>query len=243
MRRLMSTANSSDLGTMGETKAKRSIEPMIESMIDAAKAMYEDADPAHDFSHILRVFHNAEIIGEKEGADMQVLLMAALLHDAFAEPKNSKAVDSGAQEGSHLSLGSDRKKAVDDLLRENAVLARAREEVLYAVEVHRFSKGIIPKTLEARILQDADRLDAMGAVGIARVFMTGGTLGRALYNPDDPFCRTREPDDGRWNLDHFYRKLLKLEAGMHTKTARRMAEKRADVLRRYLRDLEEEIGD
>lgn len=239
----MSTANNSDPVTMGETKAKRSIEPMIESMIDAAKAMYEDADPAHDFSHILRVFRNAEIIGEKEGADMQVLLMAALLHDAFAEPKNSKAVDSGAPEGSQLSLGTDRKKAVEDLLRENAVLARAREEVLYAVEVHRFSKGIVPKTLEARILQDADRLDAMGAVGIARVFMTGGTLGRALYNPDDPFCRTREPDDGRWNLDHFYRKLLKLEAGMHTKTARKMAEKRADVLRRYLRDLEDEIGD
>ena len=239
----MSTANSSDPGTMGETKAKRSIEPMIESMIDAAKAMYEDADPAHDFSHILRVFRNAEIIGEKEGADMQVLLTAALLHDAFAGPKNSKSIDSGAPEGSQLSLGSDRKRAVDDLLRENAVLARAREEVLYAVEVHRFSKGIVPKTLEARILQDADRLDAMGAVGIARVFMTGGTLGRALYNPDDPFCRTREPDDGRWNLDHFYRKLLKLEAGMHTETARRMAEKRANVLRRYLRDLEEEIGD
>ncbi|RQW80581.1 MAG: phosphohydrolase, partial [Methanothrix sp.] len=107
----------------------------------------------------------------------------------------------------------------------------------------RFSKGIVPKTLEAKILQDADRLDAMGAIGIARVFMTGGTLGRALYNPDDPFCRAREPEDGLWNLDHFYRKLLKLEAGMHTKTARQMAEKRADVLRRYLLDLEEEIGD
>ena len=82
-------------------------------------------------------------------------------------------------------------------------------------------RELFPTTLEARILQDADRLDALGAIGIARVFMTGGTLGRALYDPIDPFCKNREPDDKKWNLDHFYRKLLKLESGMHTKTARR----------------------
>jgi uncharacterized protein len=115
--------------------------------------------------------------------------------------------------------------------------------VLYAVEVHRFSKGIVPAKLEARILQDADRLDALGAIGIARVFLTGGVLGRALYNPVDPFCRSREPDDKRWNLDHFFRKLLKLESGMHTRTARKLAARRADVLKRYLSDLQREIGE
>jgi uncharacterized protein len=82
----------------------------------------------------------------------------------------------------------------------------------------------------------------LGAIGIARVFLTGGALGRELCHPDDPFCRTREPDDGKWNLDHFYKKLLKLELGMHTKSAKRLASARTAVLRRYLLDLEEEIG-
>ncbi|MFA6373873.1 MAG: HD domain-containing protein, partial [Methanothrix sp.] len=190
-------------------------------------------DPAHDFSHILRVYKNARIIGQEEGADMQVLLLAALLHDAGSEKKHT------SKQGEPEGRGH---KAVEAFLESIGLERKAREEVLYAVDVHRFSKGIVPVTLEARILQDADRLDALGAIGIARVFLTGGTLGRELYHPDDPFCRAREPDDTKWNLDHFYKKLLKLESGMHTKSAKRLAARRTAVLRRYLLNLEEEIG-
>ena len=204
-----------------------------ESWIDDIATMYQGADPAHDFSHILRVFKNAQIIGLREGADMQVLLWAALLHDAGSTKKLSLSSEESE---------SQRRKEADDLLKKVGLSEGVRTEVLYAVEVHRFSKGIKPVTLEAKILQDADRLDAIGAIGIARVFMTGGNLCRALYNPQDPFCKTREPDDKKWNLDHFYRKLLKLESGMHTKTARELAGRRSAVLRRYLADLEEEIG-
>ena len=205
-----------------------------ESWIDDIKPMYLGADPAHDFSHILRVFKNAQIIGLREGADMQVLLWAVLLHDAGSVSKLSM----GSEE-----LESRHRNAADEFLRKVGLPDEVRAKVLYAVEVHRFSKGIKPVTLEARILQDADRLDAIGAIGIARVFMTGGTLERALYSPHDPFCKIREPDDKKWNLDHFYRKLLNLESGMHTKTALELAGKRSAVLRRYLQDLEEEIGD
>ncbi len=203
----------------------------IKSVLSEIQTMYDEADPAHDFSHIIRVYNNAQIIGEKEGADMEVLLFAALLHDAG--------------DGSKLSdrMESQRSRIVDDFLIKIGRSMEVRQKVLYAVDVHRFSKGIVPATLEAKILQDADRLDAMGAIGIARVFTTGGTLGRALYNPDDPFCRTREPDDKKWNLDHFFKKLLKLESGMHTKTGRELASQRAEVLRRYLSDLEREIGE
>jgi uncharacterized protein len=90
--------------------------------------------------------------------------------------------------------------------------------------------------LEARFLQDADRLDAMVAIGIARLFVTGGALGREMYHLQDPFCQKGEPDDGRWNLYHFYRKLLKLESGMHTSAAKRLAARtrRAKVLKQYL---------
>jgi uncharacterized protein len=198
---------------------------------EEVKAFYEEADPAHDFSHILRVYQNAQLIGKKEGADMQVLLFSALLHDAGSVSK-----------GLEDSIQSDqRQKAVLDFLIKKGLPKNVQEKVLYSINVHRFSKGIIPDTLEAKILQDADRLDALGAIGIARVFMTGGTLGRALYNPIDPFCKNREPDDRKWDLDHFYKKLLKLESGMHTKTARRLADRRTKVLKRYLLDLEQEI--
>jgi uncharacterized protein len=203
-----------------------------ESWISVVRSMYQGADPAHDFSHILRVYKNARIIGQKEGADMQVLLLATLLHDVGSEKKHT--IEHGESDG----LG---RKAVVAFLDSIGLDEVVREKVQYAIDVHRFSKGIVPVTLEARILQDADRLDALGAVGIARVFLTGGTLGRELYHPDDPFCRAREPDDGRWNLDHFYRKLLKLELGMHTESAKKLAVARTAVLRRYLLDLEGEI--
>jgi uncharacterized protein len=195
--------------------------------------MYQGADPAHDFSHVLRVYRNAMIIGQEEGADMQVLLLAALLHDVGSEKKHI------TEQGRSEDPG---KRAVGAFLEAVGLEEAARDKVKYAVEVHRFSKGIVPVTLEAKILQDADRLDAIGAIGIARVFLTGGLLGRELYSPDDPFCRAREPDDGKWNLDHFYKKLLKLESGMHTNSAKSLAAGRTALLNRYLHDLEVEIG-
>jgi uncharacterized protein len=203
------------------------------SLLEAIMPLYDGKDPAHDFSHALRVYRNAKAIGEKEGADMQVLLLAALLHDAGSGSKLRKR--STESEAKKLST-------VEEFLKKRNLPEEVRERVLYAVEVHSFSKGIEPATLEAKVLQDADRLDAIGAIGIARVFLTGGALGRDLYNPEDPFCKEREPDDGRWNLDHFFKKLLKLEDGMHTETGKRLARRRGIVLRRYLTDLEEEIS-
>ena len=204
-------------------------EPWIRDIM----SMYLDADPAHDFSHIWRVYRNARIIGQEEGADMRVLLLAALLHDVGSEKKHT------SKQGDSEVMG---KRTVESFLVSIGLEEAERKKVQYAVDVHRFSKGIVPETLEARVLQDADRLDALGAIGIARVFLTGGTLARELYHPDDPFCRAREPDDNKWNLDHFYKKLLKLEFGMHTKGAKKLAAGRTMVLRRYLHDLEEEIG-
>jgi len=203
------------------------------TLLEDAKPLYQGKDPAHDFSHALRVYRIARAIGEEEGADMQVVTLAALLHDAGSGPKSKDR--SGKSEAKKLA-------AVRDFLKRRGLSEDVINQVLYAVEVHSFSKGIEPTTLEAKVLQDADRLDAIGAIGIARVFLTGGALGRPLYSPEDPFCREREPDDGRWNLDHFFKKLLKLEEGMQTETGRRLAQRRGIVLRRYLADLEEEIS-
>jgi uncharacterized protein len=116
------------------------------------RKLYEEADPAHDFAHILRVCKNARSIGEQEGADMQVLLLSALLHDAGSVSKSAKR--------SASSIGN--LKTVENFLINKGILKNVMEKVLYAVEVHSFSKGIMPATLEAKILQDADRLDAIG---------------------------------------------------------------------------------
>jgi len=207
---------------------------LLEMAMDEIKALYEGSDPAHDFSHALRVFKNARLIGEAEGADMQVLLPAALLHDALSAPKRCVAPD-GPE--------ALRRERISDLLNRMGLEDEERQRALYAIDVHRFSKGITPETLEAKILQDADRLDAMGAIGIARVFMTGGSLGRQLCSPVDPFCRERKPNDSKWNLDHFFNKLLKLESGMHTEQGMKLARQRSEVLRRYLHDLEREIDE
>jgi uncharacterized protein len=204
------------------------------SLLEEAKPLYEGKDPAHDFSHALRVYRNAKAIGEKEGADLQIVILAALLHDVGSGSKLRKR---------SAELEAKKLATVEDFLKKRRDISEdVIEKVLRAVEVHSFSKGIEPATLEAKVLQDADRLDAIGAIGIARVFLTGGALGRDLYNPEDPFCKVREPDDKRWNLDHFFRKLLKLEDGMHTETGRRLARRRGIVLRSYLSDLEEEIS-
>ncbi len=202
----------------------------IDELAQDVEPLYHGADPAHDFSHIMRVFNLARVIGEKENARMEILLPAALLHDVGCTPK---------------MLGGDSNKASIEIatgfLEKEKFSSKDIGDIVYAVEVHGFSKHVEPDTLEARVLQDADRLDALGAVGIARTFQVGGSLGRPMYHPRDPFCMTREPDDRKWNLDHFTRKLLTLETGMHTDTAREMAQERTLVLKKYLEDLRSEI--
>ncbi len=95
--------------------------------------------------------------------------------------------------------------------------------------------------MEGKILQDADRLDAIGAIGIARAFAVSGSESRPFYNNDDPFCNARKPDDKKWAVDHFYRKLLKLEKLMNTKSAKIEAKKRTKILTKFLSELRDEI--
>ena len=110
-----------------------------------------------------------------------------------------------------------------------------------AIRDHSFSRGMVPHSLEGKVLQDADRLDALGAVGIARAFAVGGSEKRPFYNKNDPFCKSRRPDDQNWTLDHFYRKLLFLEKKMNTKAAQTEARRRTKIMKKFLNDLKKEI--
>ncbi len=189
-------------------------------------------EPAHDFFHVERVVHNARIIARAEGADEAVVATAALLHELFSLPKNhpdsSRAGDVCAEHAREL------------LECENAPPAMV-PRVCAAIRDHAFSKGVVPDALESRVLQDADRLDAIGAIGLARMWATSADMKRPFYAPDDPFCASREPDDKQWGLDHVWKKLLVIPERLHTATAKKLAERRVAFLRTYVEELRSEL--
>ena len=191
-----------------------------------------DNDPAHDFEHVMRVYNNAQKITKKEKANRKLVLSAVLLHDIVSYPKSNKR--------SKLS-------SVESAKKSKLILKKysfTEEEIIIisdAITDHSFSQKKIPRTLEGKILQDADRLDALGAIGIARVFATSGSLNRPFYNIDDPFCDKRNPDDNLWAIDHFFNKLLKLESMMNTKSGKIEAKKRTKVLNVFLKQLKDEV--
>ena len=190
-------------------------------------------DSAHDYAHIMRVYKNAKMICKKEGVNEKLVLSAVLLHDIVSYPKSDKR--------SNLSSIKSAEKSKKILKKFNFT----EEEIQIisdAIRDHSFSRNQIPNTIEGKILQDADRLDAIGAIGIARVFAVGGYERRPFYSPQDPFCKNRTPDDQIWTLDHFYRKLLKLESLMNTKSGKIEAKKRTKILNNFLNQLKNEIA-
>ena len=197
---------------------------------DIKKIMHND--PAHDFDHIMRVYKNAQQIIKKEKVNETLVLSAVLLHDVVSFPKSDKHSKNSSIESA---------KKAKTILKKYDFTSDEITIVCDAISEHSFSQKKIPKTIEGKILQDADRLDALGAIGIARVFATGGSLRRQFYNLDDPFCKKRIPDDKIWTLDHFFEKLLKLEFLMNTKSGKIEAEKRTEILKDFLKQLKYEI--
>ena len=189
-------------------------------------------DGSHDLAHIHRVFGNARRIQAVEGGDGDVLAASVLLHDCVAVEKNSPLRAQASR------LAADKARG---LLRELGWPAARIEAVAHAILTHSFSANLVPETLEARILQDADRLDAIGMIGAARCFYIAGRLGSGLYDPDDPLAKERLLDDRRFAIDHFATKLFKLADGFQTQTGRQLAEERHARLRTVLDLLLDEI--
>ena len=195
--------------------------------------LLDGRDSAHDFQHIKRVYKNAEVIGRREGADMKILLPAALLHDLVVYPKASAKTSKSADDSADMA---------EKLLRSFRYPQDKIDKICYCIRTHSYSKRLVPATLEGKILQDADRLDALGAIGIARTFSVGGSEKRPFYNPDDPFWKSnRELNDREWTLDHFQTKLLKLKDSMHTNTARKMGQERAKFMGLFIKELQREL--
>ena len=191
------------------------------------------ADAAHDLTHVRRVVANARRLAGACGADLSIVLPAAWLHDCVTVPKDSPQRSMASRLAAETAV---------IFLRAIHYPERYLEAISHAIAAHSFSAGIPPQTLEAQVVQDADRLDALGAVGLARAYSLGGAMGRPLYHPDDPFCTARPPDDAFSTLDHFYTKLLTLAGTMQTAVGRQEAEQRATFLGHFLDQLRREIS-
>jgi uncharacterized protein len=193
-------------------------------------------DGSHDPGHFQRVWRTARYINREEGepADELILLAAAYFHDLVSLPKNHP------ERASSSRLSAER----------TVLLVQERwphfpqekiEGVRHAIHAHSFSAGVAAETAEAKILQDADRMEALGAIGLARVWYTAGQLNQPLFDAEDPLAERRPANDQRYSLDHFQVKLLKLPAMMNTATGRRLAEGHAAYLREFLARIGREI--
>ncbi len=177
-----------------------------------------DNDHAHDISHLTRVWATAQtLLHDYPQADAQVVQAACRLHDCVNLPKNHPQRHQASRMAAEKALG---------ILRSEGFAEAKLPAVAHAIEAHSFSAGIAPQTIEAQIVQDADRLDALGPVGIARMFSVGGQLNRPLAHPTDPLASARPLDDGRYSLDHIAVKLATLPASMQTTAGKRLGQER-----------------
>jgi uncharacterized protein len=182
-------------------------------------------DGAHDINHLHRVWHVAcGLMDEHPEADRLIVLAACYLHDIVNLPKDHPERSSASSHAAKIActrlgqVGFPREKL---------------DGVAHAIEAHSFSAAIAPVTIEAKIVQDADRLDALGAVGLARLFYTAGRMGSALAHPDDPLACRRAMDDRAFALDHIECKLAALPARMQTAAGKKLGEARLAWLRAF----------
>ena len=186
---------------------------MINRAMDFARTVFAGDASGHDFDHTLRVYHMATRLAEEEGADLQTVQLAALLHDV-----DDRKLSPETYEGKLRAVA---------FLKENGVEDGKIESIVDIVSRISFSAQLPPpESIEGKCVQDADRLDAMGAIGIARTFAYGGNRGRRMHDP--------EGVDKNASIQHFYDKLLRLKDSMNTPTGRRMAEERDRFMRQFL---------
>ena len=205
-------------------------------LIEIAKKRISKDDVSHDFQHTYRVLLNAERIAKIEGGDLDIIIPAALFHDIIVYPKNSEL---------------DKKfKSQEDSAKEAKKILNSIEEypkykidkVARAIKDCSFSRGILPEFIESKILQDADKLESTGLISIMRTYSSAGQMKKPFYNPKDPFCIKRKPDNEKYALDLFYTRLLLAKERMHTQTAKKMAIKKHEALINFLKGLKEELG-
>jgi uncharacterized protein len=190
------------------------------------------SDVSHDFTHAYRVLTLAEKIAKSEKADLDIVVPAALFHDVIIY-KGTPKYKYETQESAKLA---------SEILKKVKGYPQSKiEKAAYSISVCSFSKNIRPKLLEAKILQDADLLEATGAIAIMRTFASTMTMHNTFYDTDDPFCKNRKPNDKLYSLDLFFTRLLVANQRMHTKMAKQIAKTRINFLHKFIKELSLEL--
>ncbi|HCM1068162.1 HD domain-containing protein [Vibrio parahaemolyticus] len=189
-------------------------------------------DAAHDIEHVKRVVKTAKQLCDEENADIAIVLPAAYLHDCFTYPKDHP----NRKQSSAIAA----KKAIA-YLESIQYPQHYHDAIAHAIEARSFSANIRPNTLEAQIVQDADRLDALGAIGVTRCIQVSTHFNAQLYNDNDMFAKERELNDKQFTVDHFQTKLFKIVDTMNTESAKLEANKRKAFMQTYLKQLYDEV--
>lgn len=194
---------------------------------------YQDA--AHDLSHVRRVWQHCQTINEQDnlGVEPLVLLAAAYFHDIVNVPKNSKDREQASRMAARRAL---------EILRALAFPDKYLDEVSAAIESHSYSANLRPESDAAKIVQDADRLEALGALGIARLFYVAGQMNSQLFDADDPWADNRQLNDKQFAIDHFFVKLFNIEKTMQTDTGRQRAKELTEEMKKFLTQFSNEIS-
>ncbi|WP_049900719.1 HD domain-containing protein [Natrinema altunense] len=206
---------------------------MLEAVRDRARPYFDDASPAHDWHHVQRVDTLAETLVDRhpEPVDDRVIHLAVALHDIGRSREDRGEIDDhatwGMREGGRI-------------LRDLGATTETVERVQHCIHAHRYSNDVEPATLEAKLVSDADNLDALGAVGLARVFAYGGEIGDPIHDPARPVAAD-DTDAGATQYNHIHKKILDLPARMYTAVGRDLAAERVAFVRAFLERLEREV--
>ena len=211
--------------------------------VKEARTLYASSDATHDFDHVLRVARMAVHIAEQEGADVFVVHLAALLHDVPVHSIVDAELDyaRSVRQAHHLAAA----QVARTLLLQRGLGTDVTERVVHCIEAHRYrDRTIQPETLEAKCVYDADKLDSMGAIGIARVFAYAGTHGSRLWAEPVGSMSSREiaPAGDEYTPAHeYFYKLERLHECLHTQTARRIGRERHAFMKRFFERLDVEM--
>ena len=194
----------------------------------------DQGDSSHDVGHFKRVYHNAKEIADlgSEPVDPYILVAAAYLHDIVCLPK-----------GHPDSKNSSRYAAIEakEILKKLHFPEEKIDPVCHAILTHSFTAGLQPETHEAKIIQDADRMEALGALGAIRTFYVCGRMGWEPFDPHDLCGRERQLDDKRFGLDHFWVKLFKLPDLLQTHGGKLYAKQRVSFLQYFVEELQQDF--